>query len=55
MRAVLIPCSVLCLALAGCDQPKWRGDGPAPAGFIDGPALVDAATPVADALRSGSA
>jgi hypothetical protein len=30
MRAVLILCSVLCLALAGCDQPKWRGDGAAP-------------------------
>ncbi|WP_413894532.1 AMP-binding protein, partial [Candidatus Skiveiella danica] len=30
------------------------GDGPAPDGFIDGPILVAAATPVADARRSGS-
>ena len=30
------------------------GNGPAPAGALDGPALVAAATPVPDALRSGS-
>lgn len=30
------------------------GNGPAPAGAIDGPALVAAATPVADAMRSGA-
>ncbi len=29
------------------------GNGPAPAGFIDGPALLAAATPVADSGRSG--
>ena len=30
------------------------GDGPAPDGLVDGPALAHAATPVADALRGGS-
>jgi hypothetical protein len=46
MRAVLIPFSILVLALAGCDQPKWRGEGPAPGAATQAPAAgASAAAP----------
>jgi acyl-CoA synthetase (AMP-forming)/AMP-acid ligase II len=39
---------------ASLQQLVHWGDGPAPDGFVDGPALASVATPVADARRSGS-
>lgn len=43
MRVIGVFVCAASLALAGCDQPKWRGEGPAPGAAAPAPAAAPAA------------